>query len=546
MTSAKETLEVHTILDLASTSARDYMLLEKSYAQIPLPQYFNFVESLKRVKEIYEILGPDRSFKLSTSAEGNRSHKILANKDGAYGWQSYELINPFVYCTLVRLITECDSWDLIKGRFAELFKGSRILCSSIPLYLVNDTEKQKLFASHELLRKQILRLVQKFPYMARTKIIDCYGSIYSHSIAWALHGKEQAKANRKSASLLGNQIDRLMQCINYGQTNGIPYGNIVSQLIVELVLAFGDQLITQRLACFADGAFEIIRNGDDFWVFATDANTAHSILQLMAAELETLNFKLDSHKTTVQEAGISSVVKINREFGLPTCLGRGLYERLAEIWEVSKQLPNSEQLDNMCHFYLNDLKEDRFDEYEGDYGVLISIIADIMCENPRVIPDGTDIILRFMFCVERERQDDLLEQVYNKMVKVPFSYLTKLWLQRIAVQLRTSRGDDDRVELPGYMASSRDESLCLTLDRTLPHPWDFDWMLDPKNKKGKDVLAQLSRENIDKIRELIDKIFVVDRFIFSIMTGDTGCIPNASHNQQNPSKMYDFSRIIVL
>jgi len=60
-------------------------------------------------------------------------------------------------------------------------------------------------------------------YVLLTDINRFYGSIYTHSIAWALHTKSTAKSNR-TLSLLGNKIDYWVRMGQDQQTVGIPIG----------------------------------------------------------------------------------------------------------------------------------------------------------------------------------------------------------------------------------------------------------------------------------------------------------------------------------
>jgi len=87
-----------------------------------------------------------------------------------------------------------------------------------------------------------------FAYVLHGDITDCYASIYTHSIAWALHGKSTAKAKRRDLSLSGNAIDFRLQNMQHGQTNGIPQGSVLVDLIAEMVLGYADLELSQRLA----------------------------------------------------------------------------------------------------------------------------------------------------------------------------------------------------------------------------------------------------------------------------------------------------------
>ena len=67
-----------------------------------------------------------------------------------------------------------------------------------------------------------------------------------HSIPWVLHGKEEAKKGRTNKHLLGNKIDKLMQDMNYGQTNGIPQGSVLTDFIAEIVLGCIDSKLSKK------------------------------------------------------------------------------------------------------------------------------------------------------------------------------------------------------------------------------------------------------------------------------------------------------------
>src|SRR5207249_1751620 len=58
-------------------------------------------------------------------------------------------------------------------------------------------------------------------YLLRADISRFYASVYTHSIPWALHGKEFSKKNKRAKNL-GNQLDELLRNCQDGQTNGIP------------------------------------------------------------------------------------------------------------------------------------------------------------------------------------------------------------------------------------------------------------------------------------------------------------------------------------
>ncbi len=60
----------------------------------------------------------------------------------------------------------------------------------------------------EMAEKDLVLDSRKYKYIVKTDITNFYSSIYTHSIGWALHGREKAFKDKEYA-LLGNKIDRL-------------------------------------------------------------------------------------------------------------------------------------------------------------------------------------------------------------------------------------------------------------------------------------------------------------------------------------------------
>ena len=56
---------------------------------------------------------------------------------------------------------------------------------------------QQILQWWEMIEQQTIILSLDYSYVIHTDIADCYNSIYTHAIAWAVEGKKVAKNNRK-------------------------------------------------------------------------------------------------------------------------------------------------------------------------------------------------------------------------------------------------------------------------------------------------------------------------------------------------------------
>jgi hypothetical protein len=129
-------------------------------------------------------------------------------------------------------------------------------------------------------------------YLLFADLVRFYPSIYTHSIAWALHSKARAKVNRSPSLLLGNEIDQLVRNCQDGQTNGIPVGPDTSLLIAEVLLSKVDRKL-------AKAHLKGFRYIDDYeLVFDSEADALKALSKLESALLE-FELHLNPNKTKV-------------------------------------------------------------------------------------------------------------------------------------------------------------------------------------------------------------------------------------------------------
>jgi hypothetical protein len=138
-------------------------------------------------------------------------------------------------------------------------------------------------------------------YALQTDISQFYQSIYTHSIPWAVHGKEIAKSRKNDSSLLGNQLDKLIRNSQDGQTMGIPISPDTSLVIAELILCSLDLELERRISNSCLHPYRGFRYSDDYeFVFLTrsEAEIALSHLQRILSDFE---LTLNPDKTRIVE-----------------------------------------------------------------------------------------------------------------------------------------------------------------------------------------------------------------------------------------------------
>ncbi|WP_246296985.1 RNA-directed DNA polymerase [Flavobacterium inviolabile] len=292
------------ILDLNHTEARQYFLKEESYFNFDLPSYFAFENLLQAVSAHINNQDLSTFYSTYTNQGGHTkkhfpaefedvNYKFLNNKDGKFAWRPFQLIHPALYISLVNTITEQTNWNLIVARFAQFQANTNIRCYSIPLRSDNEQSDRATSVSQwwQTIEQQSLELALKYDYVLHTDISDCYGSIYTHSVPWAIHTKATAKVHRRDLTLVGNSIDKHLQDMAYGQTNGIPQGSVLMDFIAEMVLGYADLELSDRIQQDGLVDYEIIRYRDDYRIFSNNPQTAEHITKLLTEILIELGMR---------------------------------------------------------------------------------------------------------------------------------------------------------------------------------------------------------------------------------------------------------------
>ncbi|HQU32039.1 MAG: hypothetical protein HRU72_12295 [Planctomycetia bacterium] len=207
--------------------------------------------------------------------------------------------HPFNYHDIVYWMI--DDWDTIIDHI--FHSDLKIFSYSFPIP-VNARETGSLsplrsgrmiYEWVEMAEKDMVAEAHKYNLIIRADITNFYNSVYTHSIGWAIHGREEALAD-KEYLLTGNKIDRLIQYANDGRTNGIPVGSALSDLIAEIILSSIDRKVSKKLR---DIDFIGSRFKDDYRILCNSKKDEKIILKELSDELSGFNLLVNEHKTKV-------------------------------------------------------------------------------------------------------------------------------------------------------------------------------------------------------------------------------------------------------
>lgn len=485
------------IMDLSPAEAKKFFLKNESYCSIDLPPYYNFQKILDDTSSFYDQhFGGNNTFysQISTKdvceTEGV-NHHIFSNKDGSLSWRELQLIHPALYVHLVHTITQNENWTKLTDRFTEFQSNEKIQCLSMPSQSLTKQSDRAEKVNHwwQNVEQRSIELALNFEYLYDTDIADCYGSIYTHSIAWAVETKELAKQNKNDKKLLCNEIDRILRLTQQNQTNGIPQGSELMDFIAELLLGYIDGEISEEIEKKGIEDYQILRYRDDYRIFVNNPSDGFMILKILSEKLLDVGMRLNSEKTKHSNDVITTAIKADKIYWLniPT-VNKSPQQLLLSIRELSKKYPNSGTLrKELGKFY------DIFDvSYEQKSIFLpdISIITDITYHNPSTYPISFAIISKFLNLIDSvQDKENIIDSIQKKFTDIPNTGFMQIWFKRMV--------QDTRLNTPF------NEKLC----RIIHEPasiWDSHWITNPDFRKIIENTAIFNKDIYESSSPVID------------------------------------------
>ena len=161
------------------------------------------------------------------------------------------------------------------------------------------------------------RAEKRFDNLLKFDISRCFDSIYTHSLSWVLNNKKIVKDNlNEYNNSFGGKFDKIMQQMNYNETNGIVIGPEFSRIFAELILQKIDKNVEKEL--YKKGYrykvdYDIYRYVDDFFVFYNDEKVKGDILALYKVKLQEYNLFFNDSKTQIFSKPIITNITIAKE-----------------------------------------------------------------------------------------------------------------------------------------------------------------------------------------------------------------------------------------
>lgn len=202
--------------------------------------------------------------------------------------RKHAVINPISYLAISKVIAD---------NFVQLRAASRNSRFSTSPLVFDWAGSRALFRPSVDLRDDFrVNLATRHERYVAADIRAFFHSVYTHSIPWAIYGKQWSKKNRQ-ISHYGNLLDLLCRNAQDGQTIGLPVGPDTSRLIAEVIASAIDKKLSE-IAQIED--LDASRYIDDYTIAVASGMSGDGVIAAVRQAAAFFELELNNDKSTVE------------------------------------------------------------------------------------------------------------------------------------------------------------------------------------------------------------------------------------------------------
>jgi hypothetical protein len=299
------------------------------------------------------------------------------------------IVNPHQYYFLANEIS--NNKTTIENFFAQ----SKI-SKSIPAFITNQNRSISILATRTLAELKLCTS-PGYKYALITDIAQFFPSIYTHSISWALYGKENVKrslAKPQSTTLpsLGDDLDIFTRHLNSNQTIGLPIGPDSSHILAEIIGVAMDlelQKIFPNLVGF--------RYVDDYAFYFEKFEEAESCLAAITSVLAGFELNINATKTKIVHVSEVSSDYWTHELKTFSLSNRAKKQKrdILHFFDVSLSIARNNADENVMKFALKKIASKLI--FVKNWAIFEANLLRVLLIHPSAIIDVAHILYTYNF-----------------------------------------------------------------------------------------------------------------------------------------------------
>lgn len=367
--------------------------------------------------------------------------------------------------------------------------------------------REKLKAKSDFISgiKNCIRASLGYKYRMKVDITNCYNSLYTHSITWAICGKDLAKSyyrtsepsNIKDLYEMGDFLDCFIRQQKNNETNGIIVGPYTSRIISEIILVRIDNMLSQK-------GLKFKRYVDDYKIYFRSESQAQESLPIIEKILNEFNLTLNTAKTEIEKYPYEIISQIRDAYdvALKTDGVFGVLNKAAQLHS------NGEK--GAYKYALKYLKDEPIPI--DDLQIIIPTLVNIMLLDPRYGKHITKYLKKNIFTINAETLSVVFNRELSCSLQNELQQESLMFIQLIK-DLNLTISADNIIKI---MKSDNDFAIIICLDIWKNHNKSIQRSKHEArliNEAIKELMSSLNGEKLSGARWLLLYELYVHKFV---------------------------------
>ena len=272
-------------------------------------------------------------------------------------------------------------------------------------------------------------------YLVHIDVANCYPSIYSHSIPWALVGHQEAKDNMNDKTKWYNQLDFAIRSMQRNETIGLPIGPDTSSLLSELILTRVDKELE---------SYDYLRFIDDYKCYCKSQEEADEFIRKASRELEKYHLRLNTKKTKItalpipiDEEWVRQLRQYSSKFLRKSKYNEKDINTISEFIDLSIKLTRDFPGDSPISYAVKILTNKEFTD-DKTFGFVIMSLSRLCFIYPYFINLFDNLLQRNAMHMSKEIFE-IIESEINSLTKEHIKYSrsdVSLWSLNLAIKYK--------------------------------------------------------------------------------------------------------------
>jgi len=404
-------------------------LLSYGYLFKELPPVFNSIE-----------LGTKYNSLIVPTFTTNKCIEFSIPK-GQYARRGLQLPHPLNYIQIVNHLTTPSNWAILKNHFAKSnFSHSKVKENpKAGTKVLNEKNRatQTNYVSFSASKRKALLENYDMLYELKIDISKYYPSIYTHSIVWAVLGKERAKElwKLKSAKVsepdfpiydFADKLDNIIRFCQDNQSVGIPIGPDTSHIIAEII---GSYIDIQLSAKFPE--IKAFRYFDDYLIYIESEDKAQIVLRHLQQVLAELQLSLNESKLKIQKFPFEfeeSWVKDINDVTFVKVNEKSIKEYFSTLFGIVNK--NPDKSNTIFNYSLRTFEKRTTEIDEKNWELFEALLLKSILIEPSIIESAARIFETYKTFVSKEKIKIVLLKLLNVHCELNHHYETvwSLWI----------------------------------------------------------------------------------------------------------------------